>query len=42
MEVLSADDLSSFKLALTQAVQSHIQDGRVRLLATVRCAFGRK
>jgi ubiquinone/menaquinone biosynthesis C-methylase UbiE len=42
MEVLSADDLSNFKLALTQAVQPHIQDGRVRLLATVRCAFGRK
>jgi enediyne biosynthesis protein CalE5 len=42
MEVLSADDLSSFKLALTQAVQPHIHDGRVRLLATVRCAFGRK
>jgi SAM-dependent methyltransferase len=42
MEALSADDLSNFKLALTQAVQPHIQDGRVRLMATVLCAFGRK
>jgi ubiquinone/menaquinone biosynthesis C-methylase UbiE len=42
MEVLSADDLSNFKLALTQTVQPHIQDGRVRLMATVLCAFGRK
>jgi hypothetical protein len=40
--VLSADDLSNFKLALTQTVQPHIQDGRVRLMATVLCAFGRK
>jgi SAM-dependent methyltransferase len=42
MEVLSADDLSNFKLALTEAVQPYIENGRVRLLATVRCAFGRK
>jgi SAM-dependent methyltransferase len=42
MEVLSADDLSNFKLALTEAVQPYIDNGRVRLQATVRCAFGRK
>jgi ubiquinone/menaquinone biosynthesis C-methylase UbiE len=42
MERLSAHDLSNFRFALTQAVRPHSQDGRVRLLATVRCAFGSK
>jgi hypothetical protein len=42
VEMLSDDDLSTFKLALSKAVQPYVDNGRVRLQATVRCAFGRK
>jgi hypothetical protein len=42
MDALRAADVSSLKVALTEAVRPHIQSGRIRLEATVRCAFGRK
>jgi hypothetical protein len=42
IDALRADDLSSLKLAVTEAVRPHIENGRIRLQATVRCVFGRK
>jgi hypothetical protein len=42
MDVLSTDDLARFKTAVTEAVQPFLENGRVHLQATVRCAFGRR
>ena len=42
MEALCAEDVSSLKLDVTEAVRPYIQNGHVCLQATVRCAFGRK
>jgi ubiquinone/menaquinone biosynthesis C-methylase UbiE len=42
VDALSADDLARFRAALTGAIQPFLDNGRVHLQATVRCAFGRR